>query len=156
MGCNFILFTLLSFCVIQNSASRQPCSSDFECKNSNFTLPIGLCLNYTYQNDNHLTIIFSGFLFSFGVADIFLGHWYIATIQILFGIWIFVSYVANILIYVYFKPYPDTWHTHRRYSNVCCVCCSQHSIITLIYFIWWIVDLSVFSIGTYTTTAYCG
>ena len=109
-----------------------------------------------YPNANYLTVILSGILFGFGVADIILGHWYIAIIKIFFGVWVFVSYVTNILIYMYFKPYPDTWHTQRRYNKVCCICCSQHSIITLFYFIWWIVDLFVFSINNYTTTVHCG
>ena len=113
------------------------------------------CTLESGSEDDYLSVLFSTLFFPFGVAHFLRGRWYIAVIQVSFGVWILVSYISNILIYVYLKPYPDTWHAERRFNKYCGICCCQHSLVTILFSIWWLLDLFFFSFNVYSDNQYC-
>ena len=98
------------------------------------------------QMDN-LNIIFSIFLFSFGIDKFIFNRLFLGIIQIFFGLWLFISYLVNIIYYIYTKPYPDPWHSERRYKYFCVFCCCQHSLLTIIYSLCFLINVIYNSIN---------
>ena len=100
-----------------------------------------VCLPRSQSQMNISNLIFSIFLFSFGINQFTSNRWYFGIIQILFGLWLLFSYLINFIYYLYSKPYPDSSNLDRQYKYFCIFCCCQHSLITVIYLIWFCIDL---------------
>ena len=104
-----------------------------------------VCIPRNQSQLNILHVVFSIFLFSFGIDQFIFNRWILGIIQIILGLWLLLSYLVNLLYYFNSKPYPDPWHSERRYKYFCLLCCCQHSFLTIIYSIWFCIDVILIS-----------
>ena len=110
--------------------------------------------NFRKQN-SLITIALSFLFFNIGLAQFYMGSWILGILQLLFGILISISFFTNLFIYTYTKPFPDQWNVHRRYHKCCVLFCFEHTIMFSLFVAWWIIDLLLFSMNSYSNGYFC-